>query len=360
MKKVLISPTLGLDLEGITTVIYNYTKAMDRSGLQLFFLTYGDLKPALRQRFEALGEILFVSDRKQSTLAYVRDYLALLKKHRFDVVHIHGNSGTMLIEVLLAKLCGVKNVMVHAHNTRTNHPVINAVLKYPMMWLSRECIGCSESAGQWLYGTHRYTVLNNAIDLSNFRFQESLRQQYREEFGVREEFLIGHVGHFSEQKNHFFLVDVFAAFHKLEPASKLLLISDGPRFEQVKEQVTRLGLEDAVIFAGRRSDVAGIYSAMDLFMLPSCWEGLPLVMVEAQANGLPLLVSDAITPAAKCTDRAFYKPLQQGAEAWALQLQEIRNLGFDRRADTCADIAQKGFDIHAEAEKLRKLYLKDF
>ena len=360
MKKILISPTLGLDLEGITSVIYNYTKAMDRSGLQFYFLTYGDLKPALRQRFEALGEILFVSDRKQSTLAYVKDYIALLKKHRFDVVHIHGNSGTMIIEVALAKLCGVKNVMVHAHNTRTNHPVINAVLKYPMMWLSQECIGCSEAAGKWLYGTHRYIVLNNAIDLSNFRFQESLRQQYRGEFGVREEFLIGHVGHFTEQKNHFFLVDVFAAFHKLEPASKLLLISDGPRFEQVKAQVARLGLEDAVIFAGRRSDVAGIYSAMDFFMLPSCWEGLPLVMVEAQANGLPMLVSDVITPAAKCTDRAFYKPLQQGAEAWARQLQQIRDMGFDRREDTCAVIAQNGFDIHAETEKLRKLYLKDF
>ena len=112
MKKILISPTLGLDLEGITSVIYNYTKAMDRSGLQLSFLTYGDLKPSVRERFEVLGQILFVSDRKQSTKAYVKDYMALLKKHQFDVVHINGNSGTMIIEVVLAKLCGVKNVMV--------------------------------------------------------------------------------------------------------------------------------------------------------------------------------------------------------------------------------------------------------
>ena len=361
MKKILISPTLGLDLEGITSVIYNYTKAMDRSGMELYFLTYGELKPAVRERFEPLGQILFVSDRKKSTKAYLKDYWALLKAHSFDVVHINGNSGTMILEVLLARLCGVRNVMVHAHSTRTNHPLINAILKYPMMWLSRECIACSEASGKWLYGSYPYTLLNNAIALDTFRFREDLRQQYRQEFGIRDgEFLIGHIGHFTEPKNHFFLIDVFAQLHKLEPVSRLLLISDGPRFQQVKEKVAQLGLEDAVIFAGRRSDVAGIYSAMDLFILPSCWEGLPLVMVEAQVNGLPLLVSDVVTKVAKCTDRVFYKPLEDGAEAWAKSLQQLRHTPFDRRVDARPAIAAKGFDIQAEAAKLRKLYLKDF
>ena len=359
MKKILISPTLGLDLEGITSVIYNYTNAMDRSDLQLFFLTYGDLKPSVRERFAPLGEILFVSDRKQSTAAYVKDYVALLKEHSFDVVHINGNSGTMLIEVLLAKLCGVRNVMVHGHSTRTNHPFINKILKYPMMWLSQECIACSEATGQWLYGKHPYTLLNNAVELDKFRYEDALREKYRKEFGVQEEFLIGHIGHFTEPKNHFFLIEVFAAFHALEPASKLLLISDGPRFAQVQEQVARLGLQDAVIFAGRRSDVAGIYSAMDLFILPSCWEGLPLVMVEAQMNGLPLLVSDAVTKVAKCTDRVHYKSLADGAQDWAKSLQQLQKQTFDRRTDQRGIIAEKGFDIHTEAAKLRQLYLKD-
>ena len=361
MKKVLISPTLGLDLEGITSVIYNYTKAMDRSGLQLFFLTYGELKPSLRQRFEELGEILFVSDRKQSTAAYVKDYMALLKQYKFDVVHINGNSGTMIIEVLLAKLCGVKHVMVHAHSTRTNHPAVNAILKHPMMWLSQTCIACSEATGRWLYKNYPYTLLNNAIELDKFRFREGQRQKYREEFGIREdEYLIGHIGHFTEPKNHFFLIDLFAAFHQLEPAAKLLLISDGPRFRQVQEQVARLRLEEAVIFAGRRSDVAEIYSAMDLFILPSCWEGLPLVLVEAQVNGLPLLVSDVVTRVAKCTDLVHYKSLEDGARSWALDLQELLKEPVDRQADHRPVIAAKGFDIHAEAAKLRELYLKDF
>ena len=359
MKKILIAPTLGLDLEGITTVIYNYTKAMDRSGLQLYFLTYGEPKPSVRERFEALGEILFVSDRKQSTVSYVKDLAALLKRESFDVVHIHGNSGTMLIEVLLARLCGVKKVLVHAHSTRTNHPFVNAVLKYPMMWLSRERIACSEATGQWLYGKHPYLKLNNAIELDGFRFRENLRQQYRQEFGIQNAFLIGHIGHFTEPKNHFFLLDIFAEFHKLEPNSRLLLISDGPRFQQVKEKVAGLGLQDAVIFAGRRSDVAGIYSAMDLFILPSCWEGLPLVMVEAQMNGLPVLVSDAVTGDAKCTDRVWYKSLEDGAADWAKTLQELQRTSFDRTADFRGAIADRGFDIQQEAKKLRNLYLAE-
>ena len=358
MKKILISPTLGLDLEGITSVIYNYTKAMDRTGLQLSFLTYGDLKPSVRERFEALGEIVFVSDRKQSTLAYVKDYIALLKERSFDAVHINGNSGTMVIEVLLAKLCGVKNVMVHAHSTRTSHPFVNAVMKAPMMWLADTCIACSEASGRWLYGNHPYTLLNNAIELPGFRYAEELREQYRREFGIGEEYLIGHIGHFTEPKNHFFLIDIFEAFHRLEPASKLLLISDGPRFQEVKEKVARLGLEDAVIFAGRRSDVAGIYSAMDLFILPSCWEGLPLVLVEAQVNGLPVMVSDVVTKVAKCTDRVFYKPLEDGAESWARSLRELLKTPVDRRADQIPAIAAKGFDIQTESAKLRELYLK--
>ena len=360
MKKILIVPTLGLDLEGITSVIYNYTRAMDRSGMQISFLTYGELKPSVRERFEALGEILFVSDRKQSTKAYLKDLAALLKARSFDVVHINGNSGTMFLEVLLAKLCGVKNVIVHAHSTRTDHPLVNGILKHPMMWLSQECIACSEATGQWLYGAYPYTLLNNAIELSNFRFRQELRQQYRREFGVGEEVLVGHIGHFTEPKNHFFLIDLFAQFHKLEPDAKLLLVSDGPRFQQVNEQVASLGLQDAVIFAGRRSDVAGIYSAMDLFILPSCWEGLPLVMVEAQVNGLPLLVSDVVTRVAKCTDLVHYKSLEDGPQSWAVRLQEILKEPVDRKADHRPVIAEKGFDIHAEAAKLRKLYLKDF
>ena len=357
MKKVLIINTVGFQYNGINSVISNYLTNMNREGLRFVFPVYEDIMPSLKAELEALGETAVVSNRKKKITGYMRDLMGLMKDN-FDAVHIHGNSGTMLIEVALAKLCGVKHVMIHSHSTRTNHPIVNRLLKAPMMCLADTCIACSRASGQWLYGNYPHTVLNNAVDLPGFRFSEESRETYRREFGIRDEFLIGHIGHFSAAKNHFFLIDIFREFHKLEPRSKLLLLSDGPRFEQVKAKVAELGLEDAVIFAGRRNDIAGIYSAMDLFILPSCWEGLPLVLVEAQANGLPVLASDVITEDAICTDRILYKSLEDGAPAWADQLMQLRDRGYDRTADTHPDIAAKGFDIREEAEKLRTIYFQ--
>lgn len=355
-KRILITNTIGLGYEGITSVIKNYITAMEREGLDLHFIAYSETPQTLKQYFGNYGAVYTLPDRKEQLWKYLRGLCQVLKRG-FDVMHIHGNSGTMLIEVFLAKLFGVKKVIVHGHSTKTSYPFVNKMLRMPMMWLADECIACSRGSGEWLYGQHPHTVLNNAIELSGFGFRENLREKYRAEFGVKDEFLLGHIGHFTAQKNHFFLIDIFSEFHKLEPDSKLLLLSDGPRFEQVKAKVAELGLQDAVIFAGRRKDIAGIYSAMDLFVLPSCWEGLPLVMVEAQTNGLPLLVSDVITQDAKCTDRTFYKPLDHGALSWAEQLQQIKNSNYDRTADDCDKIAEKGFDIRREAEKLRKIYL---
>lgn len=357
MNSVLIISTNGFGYEGITSVVRNYISNMNTENLDFHFVADSQISDDLHQVFLGLGTIHFIEKRKSSLKKYLVGLFQLLRKVRFDVVHIHGNSGTMLIEVVLAKICRVKNIIIHAHSTSTNHPIINGLLKVPMMHLADTCLACSKAAGDWLYGKHPYIILNNAIDLNRFRFDENSRIKYREEFGVKEEFLIGHIGHFTPPKNHFFLIDVFCEFHKLEPNSKLLLISDGPRFEQVKAKVADLGLQDAVIFAGRRNDIAGIYSAMDLFVLPSCWEGLPLVLVEAQANGLPILASDVITEDAICTDRILYKSLEDGTASWAQQLRQIRDCQYDRKSDTHADISANGFDIHMEADKLRNLYL---
>lgn len=357
VKKVLIVPTLGLNLEGITTVIYNYISAMNRQGIRFHFLTYGELNPVLRERFGAMGTIEFVSDRKQSTAAYVKDYVRLLRSGAYDVVHIHGNSGTMAIEAVLAKLCGVRNVFVHTHSTKTDHPAVNAVLKYPMMLFADQRIACSRGSGKWLYGNWKHTVLNNAIDLTRFPFDPRVRETCREEFGIREEFLVGHIGHFSTPKNHFYLIDIFEAFHKLRPDSRLLLVSDGPDFDAVVEKVNRLQLQDAVIFAGRRSDVERLYQAFDVFVLPSRWEGMPLVLLEAQTAGLPVLASDRITEDVHCSDNFWFLSIEEPAEVWAKKLMEVAEKAADRTEDRSTLLRQQGFDIHREAERLRGLYL---
>lgn len=358
MKKILIVPTLGLGLEGITTVIYNYISAMDREGLAFHFMTYGELQPVLRERFGAMGTIESVSDRKQSTAAYVKDFIRLLRSGSFDVVHIHGNSGTMAIEAVLAKLCGVRKVLVHAHSTKTDHPTVNAVLKYPMMLFADERIACARGSGAWLYGKWKHRILNNAIDLSRFSFDPEVRKACRAEFGLREEFLVGHIGHFSAPKNHFFLIDIFEAFHRLRPDAKLLLAGDGPDFDAVVEKVNRLQLQDAVIFTGRRSDVERLYQAFDVFLMPSRWEGLPLVLLEAQTAGLPVVASDRITGDVCCTEPFWYLNIEAPAEIWGQKLQEVAEAGPDRTVDRAGQLRERGFDIRQEAGHLKEIYLK--
>lgn len=358
MKRILIVPTLGLGLEGITTVIYNYIHAMDRQDLQLHFLTYGNLQPVLRDRFSALGTINFVSDRKQSTAAYVKDYIRLLREQRFDVVHIHGNSGTMAIETVLAKLCGVPRVLIHTHSTKTDHPMVNAILKYPMMLFADERIACARGSGAWLYGSWKHTVLNNAIDLGRFSYDPACRAECREEFGIRNEFLVGHIGHFSTPKNHFFLIAVFAAFHKRKPDAKLLLAGDGPDFDAVVEKVRQLQLQDSVIFTGRRSDVERLYQAFDVFLMPSRWEGLPLVLLEAQTAGLPVVASDRITKDVQCAPDFWYLSIEEDPKVWAEKLREVSEKKVDRTADTAQLLREHGFDIRTEAGRLLELYLK--
>lgn len=358
MKKILIINTVGYNYDGITSVILNYLKAMDRKDLVFSFAVYNDIPVGLRQELEGLGKPLMVPHRKRYLRGYVRE-LAHILAENYDVIHIHGNSGTMVIETVLAKLWRVKNIILHAHSTNTDHPLVNAVMKYPMMLLADTLLACSDAAGNWLYGKRPYCVLNNAIDFSQFQFHSANRDRYRSEFGIQdEEFLVGHVGHFTAPKNHFFLIDIFAAFHEKMPDSKLLLIGNGSDFAAVQETVRQKKLSDFVIFAGQRPDAAAIYNAMDLFILPSRWEGMPLTVIEAQVNGLPLLVSDVVAPDSNWTNRVFYKALADGAHSWADKMAAIRSAHFPRDDDMTEKIREKGFDIHQKAEALRKIYLR--
>lgn len=356
-KKVLIINTIGMGFEGMSFVILNYLRNMSLEGLELHITADPDLCEDMRKILEALGTVHIIPVKQRDPKGYLRGVRDILKTG-IDVLHIHGNSGTMAMEAVLAKLCGVKKVFVHAHSTKTDHPAVNAILKYPMMLCADQRIACSEGSGKWLYGNWKHMVLNNAIDLSRFRFDPEIREQCRGEFGIREEFLLGHIGNFYEPKNHSFLIDVFAAFHKRKPDSRLLLVGTGPDFDAVREKVNQLQLQDAVIFAGRRTDVERIYQALDVFVMPSLWEGLPLVLLEAQAAGLPVLASDRITKAVQCAPNFWYLPVEESPALWAEKLLHLSEEKMDRTADTARYLREHGFDICMEAERLRELYLK--
>ena len=357
MKKILIINTIGFDFEGISSVIVNYLSHMDRHGLEITFIAQPRISDQFKGILEPLGTVAVLPDRKQDTRGYIKGLNGILKEKKFDVIHIHGNSGTMAIEALLARACHVKKVIVHAHSTHTDHPAINRVLTPVMKSLSTDLLACSAGAGKFLYGKG-FTVLNNAIDMQRFCFQRQARDACRKEWRLAEDdFVIGHVGYFMAVKNQSFLIDVFSEYHKTDPNARLLLVSDGPDLEKIRQKASDCGIADAVIFAGRRGDVERLYCAMDIFVFPSLWEGLPLTLVEAQASGLPCLVSSHVTRDVACTDAMIYKDLSDGAAAWAKTVAGLKKTAASGNRNSVGDaLKNKGFDIMTEAAKLRKIY----
>ena len=219
---------------------------------------------------------------------------------------------------------------------------------------------CGETSGKWLYGEKnksRFLMLNNAIDAVSYIYDLSKREEMRRHLGLADELVIGHVGRFNPQKNHSFLIDIFAALLKKEPNAVLLLAGGGEDMTKIQAKAQILGIAEHVRFLGVRSDVADLMQAMDVFVFPSLYEGLGIALIEAQAAGLPCVVSDTIPHEAYLTDLVDSESLSAPAEKWAEKILSKRAI---HRTDRRAEIAAHGFDITIEAVKLQEFYLKAY
>ena len=237
-------------------------------------------------------------------------------------------------------------------------------LKYPIkLWYKRgipkyatNLFACGNGAGSWMFGGASYQIINNAIDVSAYTYDPTKRQEMRRQLGLENEFTIGHVGRFNQPKNHSFHLDIFAALLKKESNAVLLLAGGGEDMPKIQAKAEALDIAEHVRFLGIRSDVAGLMQAMDVFVFPSLYEGLPVTMVEAQAACLPCIISDKVPPECIITEGLVdIMPLSAGAETWSEKLLEKRDTP---RADRRSEIAAHGFDITTEAVKLQEFYIK--
>ena len=216
-------------------------------------------------------------------------------------------------------------------------------------------MACSLDAGEWLYGkracqSERFILLPNGIDTRRFALAPGTRERYRRELGLEGRYVIGNVGRFYDVKNHTFLLDVFQKIHEREPEAMLLLVGVGPLQQQMAQKAVELGVAEQVIMTGNRDDVPELLGAMDVFAFPSLWEGLPMTVVEAQAAGLPCVLSDTITKEVDVSPLVEYLPLGD-AEQWADALLTRR-----QRQDVSKNIARAGFDIRSSVKRLTELY----
>ena len=313
------------------------------------------------------GKVYGVFSRHSNPVRHYWQWFSLLRKvaGNYHAIVLNANNLAYVYPLLLAKFFGIKKRIIHSHNAGFEFPVgfarkiliaVNTIL---LKMAATDYFACSQKAGEWMFGKNQtFRVIHNAIETRNLRYDEPIRQEARKELGVSDRFVMGHVGRFSYQKNHLFLLDIFHEVHKKKPDAVLLLVGDAVNdmsfWEQAKEKVETLGLAENVKFLGLRKDVPRLMQAMDCFLLPSRFEGLPLVGIEAQAAGLPCFFSDTITKEVGITDLAHFISLETSPTEWA---EEILKKSQIPRRDTSEEIAAAGYDIEKEIGEMEKFYL---
>jgi glycosyltransferase involved in cell wall biosynthesis len=358
MKRVLVVITTSfVSYGGLTSVMMNYYRAMNRDGLQIDFASIGEADIKLLDELGSNNSKYFKLPARSNIFFYLRKLTKICRK--YDIIHINGNSATTVIELLAAKLAGVKKRIHHNHSSKTSHPLLNKLLHPLFISLCTDAVACSDKAGEWLFGKGNFKVLLNAIDVPKYKYNEETRKNVRNSYGIHDgEFVIGHVGKMYEPKNHKFIVEVFYEFLKCCPNSRLLLVGDGELRSQIEKQVAVLALKDNVIFAGMRSDIPDQLQAMDVLLFPSLWEGLPLSVMEAQSSGLSCFLSENITKIVNVGEDVYYLSLDKNAGEWARFIYEHKGGNRCKRCEDNYDLITKaGLNINTEADKLRAIYL---
>lgn len=357
-KRILIVITTAfVPTGGLASVMMNYYRKMSKTGLQINFASTNEAPACLVNELNQYESRYFCLGKRSD----VKTYFSRLKRlcKGYDIVHINANSATAVIELMAAKMAGVKILIDHNHTTHTDHPYLNIFLKPIFRKLYTVGLACSEDAGSWLFGKGKFSVLTNAIDVRKYKFSTSLREKYRKDWGVScEAFVIGHVGKINAQKNHFKLLEVFEEYQKTHGDTVLLCVGYGPLQEELEKRAAILGLKDKVIITGERTDVPGFLSAMDVFVFPSRWEGLGMAVIEAQASGLPCLVSDQVPKDVYMSEMIDSVGVSGGAELWCEKIDKLRTYDRDMLSRrNVEEITKNGYNIETEAENLRKIYI---
>lgn len=345
----------SLGYAGVEAVVMNYYRNIDITKVQFDFITCS----AVRERYDEEiinrgGKIYRLPSRSRKPLEYMRALKMLLQQESYQIIHIHQNSASMTMDALVAKLCGIPNIIGHSHNTSCNvlyqhycfKPFVNHVVTHRM--------ACSKEAGKWVFGNRAdILILNNAVDTEKFLFDKKIRTEYREKLGITDKYVLGFVGRLHEQKNVMRLLRIFKELYKHNSDFHLLIVGDGELRSQMEQYIEENQLSKAIDLLGRRDDVSSLMMAMDVFILPSLYEGMPVVMVEAQATGLSCVKSERV-PAPNILGNMISIDLEKSDEYWG---EQILNVNPIERESAKEYVQAMGYDLKIEAKKLEDFYL---
>ncbi|MBR3116903.1 MAG: glycosyltransferase family 1 protein [Bacilli bacterium] len=348
---------------GVESVVMNYYRHIDRNKIQFDFICDDDSTNIPYEEIEKLGGRVILIPPYQKVFKYHKELKKILKEGNYKIVHSHINT-LSVFSLWAAKSAKVPVRIAHSHSTTNKKEKKKNLLKQLFKPFSKlfatDYFCCSELSGRWLFGNKTYDkgkvfLLNNAIDLNKFKYDSKLGMKKRKELKINKDTLvIGHIGRFVEQKNHRFLIDIFNEIHKKEKDSILLLAGQGPLIDEIKKKVEDLNLNNSVRFLGQRNDANELYQVFDVFLLPSLYEGLPVVGVEAQSSGNLCYLSNDMTKETKVMDSTKFMSIDQSAEEWCNNI--LKDLINYKKYDTEHEISKYGFNIEKEANNLENKY----
>lgn len=353
-----------LEFGGVEAMLLNYFSNFENlEYFDIHIITQDINDQNCIKEFEKIGcKVHIVTHKRKSIWKNFKEIFRIMGTEKFDVVHTHMTMTNFYV-LIMAKILRVPVRISHSHSsandiglqTKLSDFILKKLNKLPAnVWMA-----CGYDAGVFLFGKKdvdngKVFVVKNAIDLKKFLPNERVRKHIRNKYGVKDEFLVGHIGRFMSQKNHKFVIEIFKEVLNINPSSKLLLVGDGELRAEVNKQVEFWDLESKVIFTGNVTNTNELYQAIDVFILPSLYEGLPVVSIEAQAAGLPCIISDKVDNRCAITQGIKFLSIEKSAKEWAKEI--LRCLENTRGYSSDEDLTKAGYNIEIEAKKLEDLY----
>lgn len=349
---------------GVQALVWNYYKHINQEEVRFDFIVHSNRMEGYEKRFlDRKSKIFYVPPKKEGLIQNYREINKILKENNYDIIHVHQDF-LGYVALLAAKKCNIKVRIMHSHKAN----MIESLFKRIIRWcftslcvnLATDLFACGKEAAIWTYGLRRYEegqvyILNNAIEEKEYLFDNNVRKEVRLKYGFSNKTVIGNVARFTYQKNQELLIDILEKLVKINSNYLLVLIGDGELLDSVKEKVLVKGLEQSVVFLGAKDNVNELLQGMDIFILTSRFEGLPVTMVEAQTADLPCIISDNITHEIDINKKTKYVKLDDALEIWCDAIIKSSCCG---RANMQREVDESGFNIEKESEKLVNYYKK--
>ncbi|WP_044914569.1 glycosyltransferase [Butyrivibrio sp. WCE2006] len=349
--------TKNFTANGITSVVLNYTSHLDKEIFDADIISGSPITNELKDKSIENGvELIAVPSKIESSRGYYLGIWNALKKGKYDIVHVHGNSATMAIELLMALALGIRVRVAHCHSSSCEHFKIHNRLLPIFLRLYTKGYACSSLAGKWLFGIHPFEVLVNGFETKKYLFNLKKRVELRKRLGLTDKFVIGNVAGFTNTKNHEFLLDVFESVADKDKEAVLFLVGEGPLLNKVLSRIENSAFRERIVYYGVSNNVEDLYNVMDLFVLPSKYEGLGLVFLEAQINGLKCIASDQVPREVNLNGQTKFLSLTDSLENWINEILSIND--YDREKMSINSYNKSAeYDIDKCVKRLENDYL---